>query len=137
MLTDEEIATQEDSATLAAHVAAIRERVGSLWNVIEDRLDGTMYGLRNVPRSFACFSVSLERDGRWWLHLSVSRADERLPTWEELLYVRDILAGPEATAYQILPPRSQHVNVHDFCLHLWVCLDGPVTPDFTRGGKGL
>ena len=137
MLTDEQIAREEHPGTLAAHVAAVRERVGNAWRSVEDRADGSMYEIRRVPLSSACFSVALERDGRWWLHLSVANHDGKLPSWESLLYARDVVAGPEATAYQVLPPCSQYLNLHEYCLHLWICLDGPVTPDFTRGRKGL
>lgn len=81
-----------------------------------------------------CASMARERDQRRWLHVSVSRED-RLPTWEDLKTVKDIIVGPEATALQVLPPKSKYVNKHPFCLHLWACLDGDVVPDFSRGGQ--
>ena len=41
-------------------------------------------------------------DGAGWEHVSVSRRD-RCPTWDE----------------QYHPPRSEYVNNHPNCLHLW------------------
>ncbi len=51
--------------------------------------------------------------------------------------VKTLFCGEERTAYQVHPPASKHVSIHDKCLHLWTCLDGPVTPDFTRSGDTI
>jgi hypothetical protein len=56
--------------------------------------------------------------GEKWEHVSVSLAD-RTPTWDELCLVKDLFWGPEETVIQIHPPRSKHINFHNFCLHLW------------------
>jgi hypothetical protein len=74
-----------------------------------------------------------EADGHLWVHLSVAGRD-RLPTWPELVAVRDWIVGAEAKAIQVVPPRSEYVNLHPFCLHLWVCLDGDPLPDFRKDG---
>lgn len=47
---------------------------------------------------------------------------EALPSWEDLRRVKDIFIGREVEAYQVLPKESEYVNVHPFCLHLWVPL---------------
>jgi hypothetical protein len=37
-------------------------------------------------------------------------------------------------AYQVFAPPADHINLHNFALHLWGRLDGkPVLPDFTFG----
>lgn len=77
-------------------------------------------------------SVGIEADGRRWLHASMS-APRRLPTYDELKLLKRVWIGPGLTAYQVFAPDAKHVNIHPNCLHLWACLDGPVTPDFTRG----
>lgn len=65
-----------------------------------------------------------------WVHASMSWAD-RLPTWDELSRLRDAVYG-DGWAYQVFAPPSDHVNIHEYCLHLWGRLDGePVLPDFT------
>jgi hypothetical protein len=74
-----------------------------------------------------------EADGHLWVHLSLAGRD-RVPTWPELVEARDWLLGPEARAIQVLPPASEHVNLHPYCLHLWHCADGSPLPDFRKGG---
>src|SRR5262245_50238133 len=71
-----------------------------------------------------------------WLHCSVARRD-RLPTWAELSEVRDAFLGPDTTAYQKLAKRSEHINIHRHCLHLWALVGRELTPDFTRGSGQL
>ncbi|WP_161880757.1 DUF7694 domain-containing protein [Deinococcus alpinitundrae] len=36
--------------------------------------------------------------------------------------------NPEATVVQIMPPKSQWVNQHQFCLHLWQRLNQALLP---------
>ena len=82
-------------------------------------------------------SACIELDKRRWLHVSVSHRGNRLPLWREMCEVKDAFCGLEATAYQVHPPADKHVNIHPKVLHLFCCLDGPVTPDFTRGGDSI
>lgn len=53
-----------------------------------------------------------------WEHVSVSTA-RRPPSWEEMCFVKDLFWLPEETVVQLHPPRSQWVNNHPMCLHLW------------------
>jgi hypothetical protein len=53
-----------------------------------------------------------------WLHVSVSRRD-RLPNWEEVARVKKVFIGEERAAVHVIPKSSDHVNLHEFCLHLW------------------
>lgn len=58
--------------------------------------------------------------GGSWEHVSVSiypRVD-RLPTWEEMCFVKDLFWGPEETVVQFHPPESQYVSMGQV-LHLW------------------
>jgi hypothetical protein len=50
-------------------------------------------------------------------HVSVSHPT-RLPTWGEVLAARD-LAPDETTMAMVMPPRSDYVNVHETCFHLY------------------
>jgi hypothetical protein len=68
-------------------------------------------------------SKSKVRDGGTWWHVSVSRSD-RMPTWSEVMKVRNEFLGPEVEAYQVLPRHQDHVNIHNYCLHLWAPVDG-------------
>lgn len=77
-------------------------------------------------------------DAQRWLHLSVSRRDKKLPTWEQISQVKRVFIGDERTAYQVMPPKDKHVNMHPGVLHLWCNIDkDQYLPDFTAGGDTL
>lgn len=57
-------------------------------------------------------------DQMGWDHLSVSLPD-RLPTWEEMCHVKDLFFRTDEWAMQLHPPKSENINNHPFCLHLW------------------
>lgn len=82
-------------------------------------------------------SCAEQGDGKRWLHVSVSRRDHKLPTWEQLLQVKNLFIGEARTALQVLPAKNRYVNIHPGVLHLWHCLEGDVTPDFTAGGETI
>ena len=107
----------------------------ALWRREAGAADGVRYLHNFLPMS-VILSSGVELDGKQWLHFSVARAD-RIPTWDELVKAKEQFLGPESRALQVIAPRSEWVNIHPFCLHLFVCLEGDVTPDFTRGSGGL
>ena len=76
-------------------------------------------------------STAIESDGKVWSHVSVSRHDHKMPSWEEL---RDVvwLLHPGEYAYVVIAPQAKHVNLREVA-HAWCCLEGPQLPDFTRG----
>jgi hypothetical protein len=76
-------------------------------------------------------------DGKRWVHLSVSRRNQQMPSWECMSEVKEVFCGRDRTALQVHPPRQHWVNIHPGVLHLWCCLDGDVTPDFTAGGETI
>jgi hypothetical protein len=104
------------------------------WRMVDRSLDGGAF--RCSDGLGVILSLAVELDEKLWLHVSMSRA-RQLPSWEDIRRVKLLFIGRERTAYQVLPPESRYVNIHPFCLHLWTCLDGDVTPDFTRGGSSL
>lgn len=55
--------------------------------------------------------------------MSVSRKD-RCPTWDEMCAVKDLFWTEEDAVVQFHPPRSDYVNNHPFCLHLWKPSEG-------------
>jgi hypothetical protein len=63
-----------------------------------------------------CRIIVSQQKAGW--HLSVSRPD-RLPTWEEVRDARYALIPDEATMALLLPPRSEYVNVHEYCLQMY------------------
>lgn len=81
-------------------------------------------------------SEAKEDDGKWWRHVSVSRRDQEMPTYEDLKILHRITMA-NLTAYQLFVPEDKHIDFHRKggvqVLHLWACVDGPVTPDFSSG----
>ena len=53
-----------------------------------------------------------------WEHVSVSLKN-RCPTWAEMCAVKAKFWDEEDCVVQYHPPRSELVNNHSFCLHLW------------------
>jgi hypothetical protein len=69
-------------------------------------------------------------------HVSVS-ARNRCPNWMEMCFVKDLFWNEEEAVMQLHPPRSQYVNQHAFCLHLWrpINTDIPMPPMIAVGVK--
>lgn len=77
---------------------------------------------------------SEERDGKRWVHVSMSRS-AKTPSYSDMCLVKRAFIGDDRMAVQVFPRRSEHVNIHEHCLHLWHCVDGDPTPDFRRNGQ--
>jgi hypothetical protein len=78
--------------------------------------------LRHSQRVFVIASDQLG-----WEHVSVSRRD-RCPTWEEMCQVKDLFWDADDCVVQYHPPRSEYVNNHKNCLHLWRPTHGVALP---------
>lgn len=78
-------------------------------------------------------------DGLGWEHVSVSLPDHPItcPRWELMCAVKEMFWGEEATVVQFHPPKSDYVNNHPGCLHLWRPLETslPLPPSFMVGFK--
>lgn len=61
------------------------------------------------------FAVASDAGG--WEHVSVS--SDRMPSWEEMCKIKDLFWGEEDCVAQFHPPKSDYVNCHPRCLHLW------------------
>jgi hypothetical protein len=81
-------------------------------------------------------SVEDRRPGGIWWHISIAHP-LGLPSWEQLVEVKEAFMGKEVKAMHLLPPRSQWMNVHPHCMHLWVRLDGDTYPDELIDGSVL
>jgi hypothetical protein len=53
-----------------------------------------------------------------WEHVSVS-AEKRCPSWDEMCFVKDLFWDEQEMAVQYHPPKSEYVNHHPYCLHIW------------------
>lgn len=55
-----------------------------------------------------------------WDHVSVSiQGRERCPKWEEMCFIKSLFWDDTETVVQYHPPKSEYVNNHAYCLHLW------------------
>ncbi len=77
-------------------------------------------------------------DGLEWEHVSVSRPD-RIPTWDEMCRVKAMFWSDDDCVMQLHPPKSDWVNNHSRCLHLWrpVGLAIPRPPSLMVGDASL
>ncbi len=80
---------------------------------------GKTYGLFMVPGMGGDLKV-LACDGgdAGWDHVSVSLKN-RCPNWIEMSKVKDLFFSDDETVVQFHPKKSEYVNNHPHCLHLW------------------
>lgn len=75
-----------------------------------------------------------EFDGAEWVHASIAFADH-LPTYDDLKLLHLAVFG-DGYSHQLFVPIADHVNIHDYALHLWGRADGTrILPDFGAGGS--
>ena len=74
-----------------------------------------------IVRCVASDGSGIEEDPRFaWQHVSVSvEFDKRPPKWDTMCWVKDLFFEPEDWVVQFHPAKSQYVNYHQACLHLW------------------
>jgi len=53
-----------------------------------------------------------------WEHVSISLKN-RNPNWEEMCFIKDLFWDEEECVLQLHVPKSQWINNHPYCLHLW------------------
>lgn len=76
-------------------------------------------GLIKLPDSGTA-SVVWGRNEGGYEHVSVSpRKKYNIPTWNDMAFLKDIFFYDEEEAYQIMPKKSEYVNISENCLHLW------------------
>lgn len=88
---------------------------------------GDPYGAFAIPRKTGVLRV-LVSDGDYvsaqltnefaWEHVSVS-LEERVPTWEEMCYVKDLFWRDDECVVQYHPPKAEYINNHLNVLHMW------------------
>ena len=81
----------------------------------------SMYGMRmalvDLPKGIrAHLVVGENEDG--WEHVSIELYARRLPTWEEMCFIKDLFWDDEEEVVQIHPKKSHYVNLTE-ALHLW------------------
>lgn len=120
-------------------------RIGLDTRLASDEQDGCN-GMFMVPINGRIFRCMIS-DGRHpesailgpnykWEHVSVSLPN-RCPTWEEMCAIKAVFWDDEECVMQLHPPKSEWVNNHPYCLHLWrpLLLTIPRPPTDTVGIK--
>jgi hypothetical protein len=78
-------------------------------------------------------------NGMGWRHVSVSFGSKstKTPSWETMCWVKDLFFEPEDCVMQFHPPRSEYVNFHKGCLHLFkpIGVEMPTPPSILVGPK--
>jgi hypothetical protein len=71
-----------------------------------------------------------------WEHVSVS-TQRRPPNWEEMCFVKDLFWNEEEVVMQLHPSKSEYVNYHPHCLHMWrpTKAEIPLPPSILVGPK--
>jgi hypothetical protein len=106
--------------------------------------DGEPWGAFTIEKPwsnyrFMVIASSGDKDlGIDWEHVSVSLPN-RCPNWPEMCYIKSLFWDDEETVMQLHPPKSQWINNHNFCLHMWRPLkcEIPLPPAETVGNKEL
>ena len=57
-------------------------------------------------------------NGGGWDHVSVSNKS-RCPSWGEMCIIKDIFFEEEECCVEYHPAKSNYVNIHPNCLHIW------------------
>lgn len=64
-------------------------------------------------------------NGGGWEHVSVSPVSGNgIPTWKDMCAIKEMFFEDEEAVMQIHPKKSEYVNLHKNCLHLWRLTDG-------------
>lgn len=70
--------------------------------------------------------VELQFIASWasgWEHVSAKACehdrDLRIPTWEEMCYLKELFWRDDECVMQLHPPKAEYINCHPCVLHLW------------------
>jgi hypothetical protein len=92
----------------------------------EYRIQSGMLGSNDEIGNKGAFTIPFESfvlhviasEGMGWEHVSVSLS-HRTPNWREMCFIKDLFWDAEDVVIQYHPAKSEYVNLHDNCLHLW------------------
>ena len=85
----------------------------TLFGMSGDEYNGAFEMIINKSKAFI---VASNQGG--WEHVSVSFKN-RIPTWEEMCYVKDLFFKEDEVVVQYHPRKEDYINNHKYCLHLW------------------
>lgn len=77
---------------------------------------GIPYMIKHPRTKSNMLVIASHDDG--WNHISVS-LENRTPIWDEMCFIKNLFFDDEDLCIQIHPKKSQYVNMHNHCLHIW------------------
>ena len=95
-----------------------RVRSGHYASAASDGFNGMFeFALNGEARRIRCIAS----DSLNWQHVSVSFGPQstKTPSWEIMSRIKDLFWPEDQAVIQIHPAKSEHVNYHEGCLHLW------------------
>lgn len=98
------------------------------------------FGAFVVPLGNGIKANVIASDDEGWEHVSITIRDKnRTPTWQEMGIIKDIFWDETDCCVQYHPPKSEYVNNHPYCLHIWRSKDQslPMPPSIFVGVVGL
>jgi hypothetical protein len=88
-----------------------------------------------IEDSSVIVTCAEQDDGVDWIHASIAHSDE-MPSYDDLVTLHRSIWGTNGFAYQCFVPVANHVNIHEYALHLWGRQDGKsALPWFGAGGS--
>lgn len=100
-------------------VSKYRLKEGTLASTDEERNNGAFmipYNYGSIKGGITLGVIVSDLGG--WDHVSVSLPN-RTPTWEEMCFIKALFFEPTEVVMQLHPAKSEYVNHHTNCLHLW------------------
>lgn len=121
------------------------------WKTInKSRVRSGMFASQDSDGFNGCFYLEINgvpvkviaSDCLGWQHVSVSLCSTSIftPSWNVMCKIKDLFWDETDTVIQIHPAKSEYVNFHPGCLHLWRCTDGreqPLPPWIMVGPKDV
>lgn len=105
---------------------------------------GDRNGVFAVPGGNADMLLCIFSSDGGWEHLSATVRNKRgvplsrPPSWKQMCLLKSIFWDDEEAVMQLHPKKSEYVNNHDHCLHLWRPTETeiPLPPAIMVGIKG-
>jgi hypothetical protein len=113
-----------------------RIRRGEYGTTEHDGLTGAFEIVGPTGRHLRILSSGTGPDAEGWEHVSVS-TERRIPNWIEMCFVKNLFWREDECAVQYHPAKSEYVNHHPNCLHIWKPINAvmPTPPSIFVGPK--
>jgi len=95
-------------------------------------------GIGVLFRNRKRYGTVIWSNGGGWEHVSVTPFKRNYtPTWDDMVWVKNLFFYSEEYAVELHPARHDYVNNVENCLHLWRCTsaDQPIPPTWMVGVK--